>query len=90
MTHDAQHSRPWSLVAAIEAHRGLMTVDEVAAVLRVSVYTVYRMTQRKQIPSLVIGGSRRFDPAPLAMHYRKKSPESAAAAKAMSIEKMLA
>jgi excisionase family DNA binding protein len=80
----------WSLVAAIEAHRGLMTVDEVATVLGVSVYTLYRMAQRKQIPSLVIGGSRRFDPAALAMHYRKKSPESAAAAKAARLERMLA
>ena len=84
------NSRPWSLVAEIEAHTGLMTVDEVAEVLRVSVYTVYRMAKRKQIPSLVIGGSRRFDPAALAFHFRKKSPESAAAAKAVNIEKMVA
>ena len=71
----------WSLIAEIEAHQGFLTIDEVAEILRLSKYTVYRMAQRKQVPSLIIGGSRRFDPAALAMHFRKKSPESAVAAR---------
>jgi excisionase family DNA binding protein len=83
-------SRPWSLVAEIEAHAGLMTIDEVAGLLRVSNCTVYRLAQRKQLPSLIVGGSRRFDPAALGMHFRKKSPESAAAAKAINMAKMVA
>ncbi len=57
-----------------------MTVDELAALLRKSSCTVYRLAQKKQLPSLVIGGSRMFDPAALGMHFRKKSPASAAAA----------
>ena len=74
--------KPWSLIAAIESYNRLMTIDDVAEVLTLSKSTVYRMAQKKQIPSLVIGGCRKFDPAALAMHYRKKSPESAAAARA--------
>jgi excisionase family DNA binding protein len=73
--------KPYSFIGALESYKGLMTVEEVAGVLGVSRFTVYRMAQRKQLPSLVIGGSRKFDPAALAMHYRKKSPESAAAAR---------
>jgi excisionase family DNA binding protein len=83
-----KQSGPWSFIAEIEAHAGLMTVDEVAEVLRTSKFTIYRMAQRKQLPSLVIGGSRRFDPAALGMHFRKKSPESAAAAKIATRERI--
>ena len=77
-------TQPWSLIAAIESYNRLMTIDDVAEVLTLSKSTVYRMAQRKQLPSLVIGGCRRFDPAALAMHYRRKSPESAAAARAVA------
>lgn len=83
-TNTAGEAKPWSLVAQIESHRGLMTIDDVARVLGASNTTVYRMAQRKQIPSLIIGGKRKFDPAALGMHYRKKSPESAAAARAVT------
>lgn len=58
-----------------------MSVEDVAEVLDVSKFSVYRMAAKKQLPSLVIGGQRKFDPAALAMHFRKKSPESAAAAR---------
>ena len=73
-------SGPWSLIAAIEAHRGLMSATELAVILGKSKFTVYRMAKRREIPSLMVGGSRCFDPAALAQHYRKKSPQSAAAA----------
>jgi excisionase family DNA binding protein len=73
--------RTWSLISALDSFYGLMTVDDVAEVLGISKFTVYRMAQKKQLPSLVIGGSRKFDPAALAMHFRKRSPESAAAAR---------
>lgn len=74
-------AKPWSLVAHLETFQRLLTIDDVAQVLQLSKTTVYRMAQRKQLPSLLIGGSRKFDPAALAMHFRKKSPESAAAAR---------
>jgi excisionase family DNA binding protein len=83
-TNTAGETKPWSLVARIESYQGLMTIDDVAEVLGVSDTTVYRMAQRKQIPSLIIGGRRKFDPAALGMHYRRKSPESASAARAVT------
>lgn len=73
-------SGPWSLIVAIEAHRGLMSATDLAVILGKSKFTVYRMAKRREIPSLIVGGSRCFDPAALAQHYRKKSPQSAAAA----------
>jgi excisionase family DNA binding protein len=76
----SETTSPWSLIAEIEAHVGLLTVEALADLLQMSKYTVYRMAQRKQIPSIVISGSRRFDPAAIGMYFRKKSPESAAAA----------
>lgn len=58
-----------------------MSVEDVAEVLAVSKFTVYRMAQNKKLPSILVGGQRRFDPAVLAMHFRKKSPEMVAAAR---------
>lgn len=58
-----------------------MSVEDVAEVLGVSKFTIYRMAQKKQLPSIIIGGQRRFDPAVMAMHFRKKSPEMVAAAR---------
>jgi excisionase family DNA binding protein len=50
--------RPYSFIAALDSYKGLMTVEDVAEILDVSKFTVYRMAQRKQLPSLIIGGSR--------------------------------
>jgi hypothetical protein len=57
-----------------------MSAIDLAAILGKSKFTVYRMASRKEIPSLIVGGSRSFEPAALAAHYRKKCPASAAAA----------
>src|SRR5665213_3470603 len=45
------NSGPWSLIAAIEAHRGLMSAKELAVILGKSTFTVYRRAKRKVIPS---------------------------------------
>jgi hypothetical protein len=39
------------------------------------------MAQRRQIPSLMIGGTRYFDPSVLALWLSKKEPSLAAAAR---------
>lgn len=72
-------SIPWSLLEKIESHEGLFTVSELATILRKSTCTVYRWAQRGNLPSLIIGGSRCFDPAALGMFFRQRAPESAAA-----------
>jgi predicted DNA-binding transcriptional regulator AlpA len=43
-------SLPFNIIAKLESIDGLMTVDEVAELLGLSKYTVYRMAQRHQIP----------------------------------------
>ena len=65
------NSEPWSLVIAIEDHKGPITVEGLAAILGKSPTTIYRMAQRKQLPSHMVSGSRLFDPAALGMHFRK-------------------
>jgi hypothetical protein len=72
---------PWSFIDEIESHAGLYTVAELAMVLQRSTCSIYRMAHRKQLPSLRVGGLLYFDPAALGMFFRKKSPESAAAAR---------
>lgn len=79
-TPPVESTGAWSLIATIESYDRLMVIEDVMQVLGLSKSTVYRMAQRKQIPSLIIGGVRKFDPAALGMHFRRKSPESAAAA----------
>lgn len=74
------HSGPWSLIAAIEAYHGLMSVIDLAVILGKTNFTVYRMAKRREIPFVRVGGSLCFDPAALARYYRRKSPQSAAAA----------
>lgn len=72
---------PWSFIDEIESHVGLYTVAELATVLQRSTCSIYRMAHRRQLPSLRVGGLLYFDPAALGMLFRKKSPESAAAAR---------
>ena len=64
--------KPFSILNALSSFRRLLTVDEVADLLSISSCTLYRMAQRKQIPSLIISGSRRFDPATIAAWLAKK------------------
>lgn len=71
----------WNLINELESHRGLYTVAELASVLGKSPWTIYRMANRKQIPSLIISGSLMFDPSTLGMHYRRKYPQLAEAAR---------
>jgi len=72
---------PWSFIDELESHAGLYTVAELAVVLQRSTCSIYRMAHRKQLPALRVGGLLYFDPAALGMLFRKKSPESAAAAR---------
>lgn len=71
----------WNMLIALESWRGTMCVPDVAELIGKSACTVYRMAQKKKIPSMLIGGERRFDPSVLAMHFAKKHPEMVAAAR---------
>jgi excisionase family DNA binding protein len=84
---DSQPAAPemFNILLALEAARGLLTVRDVAALLGRSSWSVYRMAERRQIPSLMIGGSRVFDPSVLALWLSKKEPSLAAAARKLRV-----
>jgi excisionase family DNA binding protein len=71
----------FNILLALEAARGLLTVREVAALLGRSTFSIYRMAEKRQIPSLQIGGSRLFDPSVLPLWLSKKEPTLALAAR---------
>jgi len=81
-----EDSRPaapgmFNILLALEASHGLLTVRDVARLLGKSPFSIYRMAQKRQIPSLMIGGSRCFDPSVLALWLAKKEPTLAIAAR---------
>lgn len=71
----------FNILLALESAHGLLTVREVAELLGKSSFTIYRMAEKRQIPSMVIGGSRCFDPSVLALWLSKKEPSLATAAR---------
>lgn len=72
---------PFNILNALYAFRGLMSVEQVSELLGKSKFTIYRMAQKKQIPSLMVGGSRMFDPSTLALWLTRKEPQLAVAAR---------
>lgn len=56
----------------------LMTVKEVAAMLRIEPATVYSLINRRQIPSVKIGKSRRFEYSAIADYISRNRQEAAA------------
>jgi excisionase family DNA binding protein len=78
---DVTSIRPFDLLGELDRYSSLMTVDEVATLLRISKFTVYRMVRLRQIPSFVVGGSRRFDPKSISYWLRKKDPTLANASR---------
>ena len=56
---------PYNILIALQAVRGLLSVDQVAELFGKSSATIYRMAQKRQIPSIMLGGSRMFDPSTL-------------------------
>jgi excisionase family DNA binding protein len=80
---DSQPDAPamFNILLALESARGLLTVREVAELLGRSTFSIYRLAEKRQIPSLLIGGSRLFDPSVLALWLSKKEPSLATAAR---------
>lgn len=80
---DAKSDPPtmYNILIALESVHRMLTVREVAELLQKSHFSIYRMAQRRQIPSLMIGGTRYFDPSVLALWLSKKEPSLAAAAR---------
>ncbi len=74
---------PFSVINALAGFTRMLTVDEVSELIGLSSCTVYRMAQRKQIPSVILSGSRRFDPATISMWLARKDPQLSVAAQGL-------
>jgi excisionase family DNA binding protein len=46
---------PYNILIALQAVRGLLSVDQVAELFGKSSATIYRMAQKRQIPSIMLG-----------------------------------
>jgi excisionase family DNA binding protein len=78
-------SQPFNIIAKLESIDRLLTVDEVAGLLGLSKFTIYRMAQKRQIPCLMLGGTRKFDPSTLIVWLCKKEPQLAVAARQLKL-----
>jgi len=65
----------YSLLDALNQTTSALTILEVAALFKVSDKTIRRMVTRREIPSILVGGQRRFDPRTLHWWLVKRSPE---------------
>jgi len=53
----APFNAPFNILTALYSLNGLLSVEEVAEMFGKSPDTVYRMAQKRQIPSFMFGGS---------------------------------
>lgn len=51
---------------------GLLTISEVAELLRISVPSVRRLQQRRQIPFIKVGGAVRFTRSDITSYLEKR------------------
>jgi excisionase family DNA binding protein len=70
---------PQSFIENIERGDRALLVPELAALLRVTPGTIYRLARQHAIPSFRIGGSIRFDPLVLSRWMRGLSSSTAKA-----------
>jgi excisionase family DNA binding protein len=56
----------------LQARRGLLTAEELAALLNVSEKTVYRWSKSGSLPSVRIGTLVRFEPATVSTWLRER------------------
>lgn len=81
MQGKAPHNSPFNILTALYSLTGLLSAEDVAEMFGKSPDTIYRMAQKRQIPSFMFGGSRCFDPSELAHWLIKKEPHLAVAAR---------
>lgn len=69
----------FNLITKLNLYDRLLKAREVVDIFGLSKTTVYRMSESEQMPSLMMGGSRRYDPSALAMWISSKEPRIAKA-----------
>ena len=66
----------FDFLAALEKATSMLTIVQVAEMLHVSDKTIRRMITKRDIPSILVGGQRRFDPKVLYWWYLKRQPQA--------------
>jgi excisionase family DNA binding protein len=62
-----------TLVEQLQARCGLMSVNELAALLGSHAQTIYKWTRKHQLPCIRVGGRVKFDPITTAGWLRARS-----------------
>ena len=68
-------TRPFDFLTVLKQQTTLLTAEQVADFLNVSPETIMQMAAKQDIPSILIGGHRRFDPKMLYSWYMRKLGE---------------
>jgi excisionase family DNA binding protein len=71
----------FNIITKLNSYDRPLSVEDVVDVFGLSKTTVYRMSESGQMPSMILGGSRRYDPSALAMWVASKEPRIAKAAR---------
>jgi excisionase family DNA binding protein len=71
MPTDTARTKKMPQVAEDTLADGLWTVVDVAELLKLSTSTVSRMACRNEIPSVKLGGSRRYQPAAIRRYVAR-------------------
>jgi excisionase family DNA binding protein len=66
----------FDFLSALEHSTSMLFIKQVADMLGVSDKTIRRMIDKRDIPSVLVGGQRKFDPATLRWWYIRRSPEA--------------
>ena len=69
----------FNIIAKLNTYDRLLEVEDVVEVFGFSKSKVYRMSESKQIPAAMMGGTWKFDPSALAMWTASKDPNIAKA-----------
>lgn len=76
----------FNIITKLNSYDRPLSVEDVVDVFGLSKTTVYRMSESGQMPSVMLGGSRRYDPSTLAMWVASKEPRIAKAARQLEKE----
>jgi excisionase family DNA binding protein len=65
----------FDIISQIEAQEDFLSVKELCSLLSISRSSLNRLIVNSEIPSLMIGGQRKFNPGSIKRWLIRKSPE---------------
>jgi len=77
-------NKMFDFIATLNESKSMLSVKDLTRMLGLSERTIRRMIATRQIPSVLISGTRLFDPTVLYWWYTRKHPEALKARVAIS------